>query len=291
MNRQVVNSMTVAVTGGNGYFGSCLIRYLRGLGVTVLSFTRSKEGGSASVNFRLGESVHISDLQGVDALIHCAHDFLLKDEANYHDTNYNGSKLLFQAAKAAGVKKIIYISSLAAFDGCKSLYGRTKLACEGLALEYSALVLRPGLIYGEGPNGIFASIARQASGSSIVPLIGDGKQVTYLVHELDLCEIIYRLLKDESYGFHVDVPIMVANSEPFLFVDLLKKLAAKQGRSPLLIPTPWRLIWGVLKACEGFGVPVKFRSDSVISFVNFNKNVDVSLINKHFTLRPVKFDL
>ena len=51
-------------------------------------------------------------------------------------------------------------------------------------------------------------------------------------------------------------------------------IAEQSQRKPLLLPTPWRLIWAVLKTAEVLGLPIKFRSDSVISLVNQNPDPD-----------------
>ena len=84
--------------------------------------------------------------------------------------NVEGSRKILEAAREAKTPKIIFISSISAFDGCRSLYGRAKLEIEKIALDCGALVIRPGLVYGEGAGGMFGKLVAQMKKSSVIPL-------------------------------------------------------------------------------------------------------------------------
>jgi nucleoside-diphosphate-sugar epimerase len=74
----------------------------------------------------------------------------------------DGSNTLFEAARRAGVERIVFISTISAFDGCRSAYGKTKLAVEKSLAGTTAVVLRPGLVFGGSHSGgVFGSIRKQ----------------------------------------------------------------------------------------------------------------------------------
>ncbi len=137
-------------------------------------------------------------LSGVTALVHCAYDFTPLTWEELAAVNIEGSKKVIQAAKAAKVPKIIFISSISAFDGCRSLYGKAKLEIEKFALANGALVVRPGLVYGGVAGGMFGKLAQQVSKSAIIPMIGNGSQIQFLVHNEDL-SCLYRKICLRKY--------------------------------------------------------------------------------------------
>src|SRR5207253_1039840 len=116
------------------------------------------------------------------------------------------------------IPKIIFISTISAFEGCRSLYGRAKLEIEKIALDCGALVIRPGLVYGSGPGlrrtagsadgiqplkasvacetedrpasatqagGMFGKLTAQVRKSPVIPVVGSGLQIQFLVHNED----------------------------------------------------------------------------------------------------------
>jgi nucleoside-diphosphate-sugar epimerase len=174
----------------------------------------------------------------------------------------------------AGVGKIICISSISAYDGCRSLYGKAKLEIEKLALESGAQVIRPGLVYGSGPGGMFGSLTAQVRKSSVIPMISDGSQIQFLVHHEDLSAFIERCANGEV---KISPRILTAaNAQPWAFKQLLSEIARALGKKPKFIPLPWRLVWAGLKSAELCGVRLNFRSDSLVSLMYQNPAPDFS---------------
>jgi nucleoside-diphosphate-sugar epimerase len=90
-----------------------------------------------------------------------------------------GSARLFDAARAAGVQRLIFISTISAFDRARAAYGRSKFLVEKLALERGGLVIRLGLVYGEKFGGVFGNIRDVVRRFRVVPLIGSGMAPQY----------------------------------------------------------------------------------------------------------------
>jgi nucleoside-diphosphate-sugar epimerase len=270
-----------AVTGTSGYLGSRLSTALADRGWTVYRLSRRagvsqpvEDGDRLGVPFTLadGPPDGFFEREKITALVHCAYDFRLVTWPDIHRTNVRGSIRLMERARAAGVDRIVVISTISAFEGCRSLYGRAKLEIEKEALRLGATVVRPGLIYGENPGAMVQALTKAATTLPLVPLIGNGRQRQYLVHEEDLAALVDRLLADDRPA--VSVSIIAANEDPFTFREILTMLAAAKGRRARFVPVPWRFFWVLLKAAEAVGLRPRFRSDSVVSLVNQDPQPD-----------------
>jgi nucleoside-diphosphate-sugar epimerase len=269
-----------ALTGATGYVGGILWRGLESAGWRVAVLARSGAGVGDVIPWSL-DAAGVRDPQssprglenalrarGVSALVHAAWDLRLVRRADLERVNVQGSLRLFDQARAAGVRRIVFISTISAFAGARSDYGQTKLAVEKAAAENEGVILRPGLVYGERAGGMFGAL-RQRAGSSIVPLIGDGSYPQYLVHENDLSAAVLHALSIVQPPM---VPVTVANPYPWTFRELLAEIARSQGKSPHFLRVAWPLIYRGLRFAERLGVEIRFRSDSVLSLVYQNPN-------------------
>ena len=281
-----------AITGSNGYVGSCVKKFFANRGWEIFELTRRPKAGSRAFQYQLGDDLSPELLSGVAAFIHCAYDFGPLNWDEIVTVNVEGSRKLLEAARAAGIPKVVFISSISAFDGCRSLYGKAKLEIEKVAIANGALVLRPGLVYGGEAGGMFGKLAQKLRKSAVVPLVGGGSQIQYLVHNEDLSGFI------EKYAAgSIEVPpqiLTAANEQPWRFKQLILEIARAQGREPKLIPLPWRAIWLALKSAELCGFKLNFRSDSLVSLVyqnpspDFSANTRVGLVCRPFDVRTLK---
>jgi len=263
-----------AITGSNGYIGGCAKQHFAARGWEIFELTRRPRPNSRSAPFQLGNDISPQLLSGFSALVHCAYDFGPLHWNEIMAVNVEGSRKILEAAREAKVQKIVFISSISAFDGCRSLYGRAKLEIEKIALDCGALVIRPGLVYGNGSGGMFGKLAAQIKNSSIIPMIGSGSQIQFLVHEEDLCAFIERFARGA-----VETPprvLTAAHEQPWPFKQLLLEIAKALDRKPKFIPLPWRLVWLGLKTAETTGLRLNFRSDSLVSLMHQNPRPDFS---------------
>ena len=256
---------TCAITGANGFVGTCLKRRMQSEGWRVIPWTRQPEPRTDGVPFHLGREVDAGQLKGVRALVHCAYDFGPLRREDIASVNVAGSQKLLEAAQKAGVETVVVISSLSAFDGCRSLYGKAKLQIERAALSAGAFVIRPGLVYGSHSGGMFGRLARQVRSSRIVPILWGGNQLQYLVHEEDLGNLLVGALAGRlprGTG-----PVSAAHAQGWELEEILARIASALGKKISFVPVPWPAIWIGLKSLEIAGVPAAFRSDSLISMV------------------------
>jgi NADH dehydrogenase len=261
--------MRVGVTGAGGYVGSHLVESLTGQGHEVVSLSRP-------LGFRLGEPPRPGDLAGLDAVIHAAYDFSARGWAEIERVNVMGSTLLLDATIAAGVSRFVFLSSLAAYYGCRSMYGRGKVRVELEVLPRGGYVVRPGTIFGGKGGGLFQSLANLVARSSIIPLPDGGSQRLYLVHIDDLVGLLEKLIR-------LDLPdnrrlVTAACPEGRTLREILGVLAREQGVRRFFLPVPSPLLLWPLRAAEVvLGPRLPVRSDSLISLLYPNPAPDFSL--------------
>ncbi len=214
-----------------------------------------------------------SALKDVDALIHAAHDFRAFGAEEQRRVNVEGSRLLFEAARGAGVRRIVAVSSISAFEGCRSDYGRAKLQLEDLALKSGGVAVRPGLVYGDGPGGMFGTLSKLCR-LPVLPLPDGGLQPLLLAHADDVSAALVGAL--DWNASVAGGPVTLAHPDPVSFGDLLRLIARRGGRQPLFMPVPAALMLGGLGAAEALGLRLPARRDSLESLLNPNASPDFS---------------
>ena len=271
-----------AITGASGYVGSRISAYLSRKGWSIYELNHgtgnpAKNNGPV-IDYSLDRAISSITLRGINVLIHCAYDFRPLHWKRINEVNVKGSVQLFDAANKAGVKKIIFISTMSAFTGCKSIYGKAKLEIETEALKIGATVIRPGLVFGNDAGGLIAALCQMVCAAKFIPLIGRGNQVLHLVHEQDLCRLVYKIVQNEGAVF--SKPIVAASEKGKTLKQILSVLTDIQKKKVVFIPIPWVLVWSGLKLVEIVGLRVAFRSDSLISLLNQEQNPDFGLTRR-----------
>jgi nucleoside-diphosphate-sugar epimerase len=256
-----------ALTGAYGYVGSHIRHALEENGWRVIALSRRQMRPAEEILWSLESPCPIATQlreYSVSALVHAAWDFTQIRDADIEFVNVRGSVRLFEQAAAAGVHRIVFISSMSAYPEARSLYGRAKMAVEHAATNFGAAVLRPGLVYGDQPGGVFGSMQGMVNRSSLIPIIGDGSCRQYLVHDADVGEAVVAALNAESVR---PEPVCVAHPEIWSFRRLVQAIARLQNRHVWLVRVPWWFVFCGLKLAEMLAVRLAFRSDSVISLV------------------------
>jgi len=171
----VTHTPSVFVTGGSGFIGGHLLEDLardhrvRALARSADSALRVRAYGAEPVRGALG-AVSPADLAGTDVVIHAAaHVEAWGTREAFWATNVDGTRQLLGAARAAGVRRFVFVSTEAVlFDGRdlvdvdeahpyparhRYLYSASKAEAERLVLaastpEFEALAVRPRLVWG-----------------------------------------------------------------------------------------------------------------------------------------------
>lgn len=265
--------MRIAVTGATCFLGRRIVSALQAHGHDAVSLSRRPFGMDdvPHLPFDLAGSCPTpEDLEkfGIEALVHCAWDYSPQRASQYAEVNIEGARRLLDAAKRSRVTRLVCISSMSAFAGCRSTYGRTKLEVEALFADAGGVILRPGLIWGENAGGMVGTLDGLVRRLPIVPMIGNGTHPLFLVHADDLAELICRVL--EAPAFPARKIFTAAFEEAVPLRRILELRAQAFGLSRMFLPVPWQLIWLGLRGVE-LVVPGKGpRSDSVLGFIYSN---------------------
>jgi dihydroflavonol-4-reductase len=200
-----------AVTGATGFVGQRLVRRLHEMGAETTLLVRSEvrarpfSGPARLVLGDLESRPALSALaSGADTLFHVAGLVAARSEAEFLRVNRDGARRVAEAARAAGVRRMVLVSSLAATGPALpgepvteetppapvTPYGRSKLAGEEAARSVGVplTVVRPPAVYGAGDRA-FLSLFRCVR-LGVAPVLGDGQQELSLVHVDDLVDAL-----------------------------------------------------------------------------------------------------
>lgn len=263
--------MKVAITGASGYVGTGISKGFRAHGHEVLALSR-RPCEAPWAPFSLAGDPLLLPWEGVDVLIHAAYDFIPRTWQEILDRNVTPSVALLQAAKSAGVERLIYISSMSAFEGCRSNYGKAKLMVENEARNLGAVIIRPGLVWGNPSGGVMGTLENLVAKLPVVPFLTGGKQL--LIHEADLSAAIVAIA--ENHPPDAATLHSVAHTTPVSLLEILRSIAKRSGRTRLYVPVPWQFAMAGLIFIEMLGIRTLFRSDSLVGLVHGNPHPEIT---------------
>ncbi len=204
------------VTGGAGFLGINLVRFLRARNHPVTSldlveFDYADMRPQIRVvtgDIRDPAAVRRA-MEGVDVVVHAAAALPLYKKEDIYSTDLDGTRNVLEAARAAGVRRAIHVSSTAVYgipdhhplletDRLHGVgpYGEAKVRAEDVCLEYRKQgmcvpIVRPKSFIGPERLGVFALFYDWAKDGRGFPMIGSGKNRYQLLDVEDLCEAIY----------------------------------------------------------------------------------------------------
>jgi nucleoside-diphosphate-sugar epimerase len=258
----------VLVTGGSGFFGGVLKRRLleEGFAVTNIDLVRDEDAGAEGLTSVQGDIRDAGLLARMfaehkfEGVFHCAamlaHD--VKDDTLLWTSNVDGTRLVAEAALAAGVLKMVNISSNCLWaegfgrpvteddePAPVELYGRSKLQAErelaGLVerhAEFKVVTLRCPTIIDSGRLGLLAILFEFIEDGKKVWVVGDGSSRYQFIYAQDLATACLLCLQyEESNLFHIgsdDVPTMRGMYESVIRAAGSKARVASLPRKPTI---------------------------------------------------------
>jgi nucleoside-diphosphate-sugar epimerase len=212
---QTTPSKHFLVTGGSGFLGINLVRYLLARGHTVTSldiadFTYTEKDRVTVVNGDIRDKAAIERaMPGVEIVIHTAAALPLYKKEDIYSTDIDGLRNVLQAAYEHRVERMIHVSSTAVYgipdhhplletDKLQGVgpYGEAKVIAERVCEEYRAKglcvpVFRPKSFIGPERLGVFALLYDWAKDGKGFPMLGSGNNRYQLLDVEDLCDAIY----------------------------------------------------------------------------------------------------
>jgi nucleoside-diphosphate-sugar epimerase len=276
----------VFLTGGTGFIGGEVARRLRGRGDTVRALVRDPSRAAALT--RLGCDLVVGDLSdeaalgaacaGADAVVHGAAVYEVGVPAERRpalvDTNVGGTERVLGAALSAGVRRAVYVSTVAVFGNTRgqvvdegwtrpadvpvtSVYEQTKAQAHRRAHEIAdrglpLVVVQPGVVYGPGDPSTFGELLRRFLHGRLPALPFPDLGITP-VHRDDVVDGVLLALDagvpGESY---------VLAGEPTTNRELLTVLASAAGRRPPSRTVPTALLRALAPLGPLVGPPLGF---------------------------------
>ncbi len=273
---------TILVTGANGFIGREICRHLADGGWLVRAAVRDPAKASQvpapaqvlAITDPLS-SAHWEELiTGADAVVHLAGRCHRLDEpprgalAEHRRANVDVTRAVLNASRAAGVRRFVFMSSIAAVGPggtesyteetpCRptSAYGLSKLEAEQLVLDcfrtsgMGCVVLRAPAVYGRGMKGNVPRLVKLVQRGIPLPLgaVRTPRSMLYIGNLASAIETCLRHPAASGQIFHV------ADTEALTAKELVLELGALLEIKVRLIPVPvfaLRLAGAVLRRQE-----------------------------------------
>ena len=285
------------VTGGSGFLGINLIRYLLNKGEKVVSYDfvpfdyPEKEKITAILGDIRDKKAVEKAMNGVDVVVHCAAALPLYKKEDIFSTDIDGSKNVLEAAYKEKVDRFIHISSTAVYgipdhhplyEHDKLIgvgpYGISKVKTEKIGEEYRkkgmcVSIIRPKSFVGPERLGVFALFYDWAKSGHNFPMIGSGNNRYQLLDVEDLCDAIYLCsVKDKKL---VNDTFNIGAKEYTTMKEDYQAVLDKAGFGKKIIGFPAEpVIWG-LRVLEALHVSPLYKwvyeTASKDSFVSIEK--------------------
>ncbi|MCE9643725.1 NAD(P)-dependent oxidoreductase [Candidatus Parcubacteria bacterium] len=264
---------TVAITGANGFLGRALTEALLARGYAVLPLTRP--------NFQLERAGEWQFEEVPDVVIHAAWDGARSLSRARH-INVGGTHALRRLCEELGVKQFIFISSMAAHEEARSVYGRTKLEAEMVLSPEKDCIVKSGIMIGQG--GLFTRVKRLIETMPVIPVFFDGKAALQVVYIDDLCQAIVQAVEGNASGV-----FPIAHEKPISIRELYRGIADAANRRMPLLPLPGGLLLPELRLFEMLGLRLPITADTLLG-LKHGKVFDTYLACKALFSKPLSFE-
>lgn len=196
---------TIAITGATGFVGRHAVSELVKRGHRVVALVRDPGRAPQGVSAVAG---HIEDgaalaelLRDADAVVHLAGVIAAANRGGYFRFNTAATRVLANAAMAAGVERFVFASSLAAREEGLSPYGDSKSAAEQALRQFNGrwgIILRAPAVYGPGDRATLPLIKQLTGQVAFIP--GRREQRFSMLYVKDFARIIADAVTGDMTG-------------------------------------------------------------------------------------------
>lgn len=220
--------MRTAITGASGFIGGALAQRL---------------GADAVVRVSRRDGVAVDDVEaltraftGCDAVVHAAGINREIGAQTYEGVHVQGTASVVEAARLAGVRRIVLVSYLRARPACGSGYHESKWAAEeavrGSGLTFT--VLKPGIVYGRGDH-LVDHLSRTALTVPLFATVGlPERAVIAPVPVEELVDVVVAAVD----GKLDDRTVAVAGAEVLMLGEAMRRVARVVGRRVAVVGMP-----------------------------------------------------
>lgn len=236
----------IALTGATGFVGRHAARALASHGCALALLARGVDAtdplirrlpGSTFFALGLDDATPLARaFAGAGVVVHCAGINRELGRQTYQRVHIDGTRRVVEAARRAGVKKIILPSFLRARPGCGSPYHESKWAAEEIVrrseLDYT--VLKCGVIYGRGDH-MLDHLSHGFYTFPIFAFVGFRDQRIRPNAVTDVARIIAAAALEGALSRRT---VAVMGPETLTLREAVRRVARVAGRQPLMFPLP-----------------------------------------------------
>jgi NADH dehydrogenase len=274
----------LVVTGATGYVGRPLVQaaVARGWHVVAASRTAPTDPEVPWIPYRLEDDLAGDLFPHGATVMHLAADTRGGSAAG-NEMEVAAAQRLLDLARERQLR-VIYVSSQAARSDAPTAYGRTKWQVEQRVLQAGGRVVRPGLVYGGRPGGLYRKLLDQVEGAIALPALLPAPRVQP-IHVADLVEGMLRIIEHDDLPAH---EFNLAAPEPVSFTAFLRVLAAvRLRRRRAFVPMPAAFLTPVVHAANRI-LGRTYEAERVRSLVDLPSLACVdSLAALELRLRPL----
>lgn len=238
--------MKIAITGGTGFIGRHLAQALVSGGHEVILIARGEDCRDGSIRklihahfvpISLDDEEKLTQaFAGCDGVAHCAGINREIGSQTYQRVHVEGTRNVVNAAKRAGVKKVLLLSFLRARPNCGSAYHESKWAAEEIVrssgLNYT--VVKAGVIYGNGDH-MLDHLSHAFYTFPIFAFVGMRDQRMRPTSVEDMVHILKASLTEGRFSRQT---IAVTGPEELTLNEAVKRVARVVGKQPLMFRMP-----------------------------------------------------
>lgn len=229
--------MKVAITGANGFIGRNLADRLttEGHKTVRLARTAAPDNGLRTADLSSVEQL-AGAFEGCECVAHCAGINRELGTQTFQSVHVEGTRNVIEAAKLAGVKKIVFMSFLRARPDCGSNYHESKWAAEEIirnsGLDYT--IIKAGVVYGRGDH-MLDHLSHALHTFPFFATVGfEEKTVRPLAVE-DLVQVMRSALVDNRLKRQT---VALLGPEEIRLSEAVRRVAEVMGQQPFMFPLP-----------------------------------------------------
>jgi NADH dehydrogenase len=233
--------MKIAITGGTGFVGRHLAQHLLSLGHQPVLLARGRDLRHAPaapvIHTDLSDPGLLAEaIRGCNAIAHCAGINREIGSQTYRRIHIEGTRNLIEAARRAGVPRLLSLSFLRARPDCGSPYHESKFQAEELlrqsGLDYT--ILKAGMIYGRGDH-MLDHLSHTLFTLSLFATVGFRERPIRPAAIDDVTRIIAAAL---TAGRLSRQTVFVLGPETLPLSEAVRRVAATLNRRVWILPAP-----------------------------------------------------
>ncbi len=276
--------MRVFVTGGTGFIGSRVVPLLLKNGYQVCCLYRESSNRSSLpqpgvewVKGDLSDPQHLaSSMIGAYALVNVA------------SLGFGHVDGILCAAKEAGIRRAIFISTTAIYTQLNASSKNIRLAAERSiqTSELNYTILRPTMIYGSPRDRNMWRLIRFLQVSPIMPVFGDGTHLQQPIYVDDVAQAVLDCLSSEQT---IGKSYNIAGESPLTYNQVIDMAARQLRKRVWKIHIPSWPVVSLLGFLERFQIPLPIKAEQVLR-LNENKSFSYEEARKDFGFSPLSFE-